>query len=108
MPSLPRHGSSSEICQNVAEELKVDCEIVLAAGTKTGDAPRHAAEDPKGDREIVLAAGSRSGEALRSAAQDLKVDREIVLAAVSKREMPRDMQLIDSILAWAAGSTASR
>ena len=40
------------------------------------------------DREIVLAAGSRTGDALRRAAEDPKVDREIVLSAGSGLEMP--------------------
>jgi hypothetical protein len=70
--------------KDVADALKADREIALAAVKQYGSALRFAAASLQSDREVVLVAVAQNGSALRYVSDALKSDREIVLAAVQQ------------------------
>jgi hypothetical protein len=69
---------------SVAEELKNDKEVVLAAVEHNGHALQHASVELKADKGVVLAAVEQTGLALKHASVELKNDKEVALAAVEQ------------------------
>ena len=60
----------------VAQKLRADKEIALAAVNNNGFALESAIEELRADKEVVLAAVRENGYALRFAAKELRADKE--------------------------------
>ena len=71
----------------VAEALRGDKEIALAAVKENADALRHASAEMQADRGIVLAVARQIGSALRNASGALQDDPDVVRAAVLQQGM---------------------
>ena len=67
----------------VAEEMRGDRELCMAAVIQDGLAFEFVSQEMKGDRELCTAAVARSWKALEWASEEMKGDRELCTAAVA-------------------------
>ena len=72
------------ILQYVAEEIRGDRELCMAAVIKDGLALEFVSQEMKGDRELCTAAAAQDGLALEFVSQGMKGDRELCTAAAAQ------------------------
>ena len=67
----------------VAEQMRNDIDVVLAAANADVDALEYASAELRGNPEVIIAAVRKSGDALYYASDELKADRQFILDCVA-------------------------